>query len=163
MGGYLDKLHGSGRGARSGVNDWVVALTGIVAVNEDPEHQQRIKVIIPVIDENYVQDKWVRRMVLFCGAPGYGDFHPPEIGSEVLLFGRLGQKHNLFYTSVFNEDYEVPADFRSVAVRGFRTDGDYKSIVELDYQIRAGRLKIEVDSSVEIIAPAGIFLNGTKS
>jgi hypothetical protein len=79
-----------------------------------------------------------------------------------VLFGRLGQKHNLYYSSVFNENFIVPADFRSPTVRGFRTDGDYKSIVELDHQIRAGRLHIETDSSVRIIAPGGLFINDKK-
>jgi len=144
------------------VDKWVFALEAIVAINEDPEHQHRIKVIIPAIDEDMIHDKWVKRIVWWSGAPGYGDFHIPEKGSEVVLFGRLGQKHNLYYGSVFNEDFIVPSDFRRPTIRGFRTDGDYASIVELDHQIRAGRLRIEVESSTEIIAPAGLFINGRK-
>jgi hypothetical protein len=104
----------------------------------------------------------VKRIVWWSGAPGYGDFHPPEIDSEVILFGRLGQKHNLYYASVFNEDFIVPSDFREPTVRGFRTDGDYKSIVELDHQIRAGRLLIETDATARIIAPGGLYINGKR-
>ncbi len=141
----------------------VCALEAIVAVNDDPEHQHRVKVIIPTIDEEHVHDVWVRRLCLFTGAQGYGDFHPPERGNEVVLFGRLGQKHNLFYLSVFNEDFVVPADFRSPTVRGIRTDGDYKQIVELDYYLRAGRARFETDASMEFIAPAGVFFNGRKA
>ncbi len=150
------------------VDKWVVALQAIVAINDDPEHQHRIKVIIPDIDEEKVHDKWVRRLVWWTGAPGYGDFHYPEIGSEVVLFGRLAQKHNLYYLSVFNEDFIVPSDFHPAsgsggpAVRGFRTDGDYKSIVELDYQIRAGRLTIETDATARLIAPGGFYINGKR-
>src|SRR5436853_395225 len=117
---------------------WVSALEAIVAVNDDPEFQHRIKVIIPTLDENNIFNKWIKRIVWWAGAEGYGDFHIPSVGSEVILFGRFGEKHHLYYASVFNENYVVPADFRSPTVRGFRTDGDYKSIVELDHQIRAG-------------------------
>ncbi|HXG23680.1 MAG TPA: phage baseplate assembly protein V [Chthonomonadales bacterium] len=141
---------------------WMIAQEAIVAVNEDPENQHRIKVVIPAIDENKICNKWVKRLVWWAGAPGYGDFHIPEIGSEVVLFGRLGQKHNLYYISVFNEDFIVPSDFRKPDTRGFRTDGDYKAIVELDYQIRAGRLLIETDASARIIAPGGLYINGKR-
>lgn len=141
---------------------WVCALEAIVAINEDPEHQHRIKVIIPSIDENEICGKWINRMVWFTGAEGYGDFHIPGINSEVLLFGRLSQKHNLYYISRFNEDFIVPPDFRRSTVRGFRTDGDYKQIVDLDMQIRAGRLEIETDASATIIAPGGLYINGKR-
>jgi hypothetical protein len=160
-----DTLFGlMGRKEHTGVlrEQWAVALEAIVAVNEDPEHQHRIKVIIPTFDEDRIVDKWIKRIVWWAGAPGYGDFHIPEIGSEVVLFGRLGEKHNLYYASVFNEDFVVPTDFRKPTVRGYRTDGDYKHITELDHQLRTGRLRIESDSSVEIIAPAGLFINGRR-
>lgn len=162
MGDHLFGL--MGRKENTGVirEQAITALEAIVAVNDDPEHQHRIKVIIPAFDEDRVVDKWVKRLVWWAGAPGYGDFHYPEIGSEVVLFGRMGEKHNLYYASVFNEDFIVPSDFRSPTVRGYRCDGDYKSIVELDHQIRAGRLRIEVDSSTELIAPAGFFINGKR-
>ncbi|GEM_PF-3402429 len=143
-------------------NDWAVALEAIVAINEDPEHQHRIKVIIPSIDEDEIHDDWINRMVWFTGAEGYGDFHIPGIGSEVLLFGRTAEKHHLYYISRFNEDFRVPPDFDRPTVRGFRHDGDYKQIVELDFQIRAGRLEIEADASITLIAPGGIFLNGRR-
>lgn len=144
-------------------DDWVVGLNAIVAVNEDPEHQHRIKVVIPSVDEDRVHDKWCDRLVIWSGAPGYGDFHIPEKGSEVVLIGRLGGKHNLMYISRFNEDFPVPKDFwLPPHTRGFRTDGDYKTIVTLDHQMYAGRYRIESDSSVQIIAPAGFFVNGRK-
>jgi len=141
----------------------VCALEALVAENDDPEFQCRIKVIIPSIDEDHVHDVWVRRITLFSGPEGYGDFHPPGKGSEVVLFGRMGQRYNLFYAPVYNETHVAPADFRSTTVRGIRTDGDYKQIVELDYQLRAGRARIETDASVEIIAAGGIYLNGRRA
>jgi len=143
--------------------NWMVAVPGIVAINEDPEHRHRIKVIIPVIDENEIHDKWIDRFVWWAGQPGYGDFHIPELGSEVMLIGDRAQKHNIYYISRFNEDYPVPKDFWGPPdTRGFRTDGDYKSIVELDHFQFAGRFHIEAHSSVNIIAPGGLFINGKK-
>jgi Phage-related baseplate assembly protein. len=158
----LFELMGNKEWTGQNPDKWMFALEAIVAKNLDPEHQHRIKVVIPSIDENIIHDKWIKRAVWWAGAPGYGDFHIPEIGSEVILFGRLGQKHNLYFMSVYNEDHIVPADFRRPTIRGFRTDGDYASIVELDHQIRAGRLFIETDATVRIIAPAGLFINGKR-
>jgi Type VI secretion system/phage-baseplate injector OB domain len=144
-------------------DDWMIGVNAIVAKNDDPEHRHRVKVVIPSIDENEIHDKWCDRLVWWAGSPGYGDFHIPEIGSEVVLFGRLSEKYVLFFISRFNEDYPVPKDFwRPPDTRGFRTDGDYKSIVELDHQLRAGRFLIESDSSVRIIAPAGLWVGGRR-
>jgi len=145
----------SGRGGIEG-------LEGIVAVNEDPEHQHRIKVIIPLLDDSAIFDKWIRPIGVFVLGPGYGSFFVPPLGSEVTLFARLGGKHNLFYASAFNEDFVVPADFRSAAVAGIRAPGELKFISELDMQLRAGRTHIEADSTVRIIAPAGVYINGRK-
>lgn len=143
--------------------DWCVGVNAIVAVNEDPENQHRIKVVIPVIDENQIHDKWVDRLTVFSSNPGYGDFHYAEKGSEVILFGRLSGKETLYYISRYNEDFVVPKDFwLPPHTRGFRTDGDYKSIVTLDHYLYAGRLRVETDASVQIIAPAGFFVNGRK-
>jgi Type VI secretion system/phage-baseplate injector OB domain len=143
--------------------DWMIGMNAIVAKNDDPEHRHRIKVIIPSIDEHKIHDKWINRMVWWTGQPGYGDFHIPEINSEVLLFGRNSEKYHIFYVSRFNEEHLVPRDFwRPPDTRGFRTDGDYKAIVSLDYQIRSGRLLIETDATARIIAPGGFFINNKR-
>src|SRR6266704_2961405 len=102
---------------------WVEGIEAIVAVNEDPEFQHRIKVVIPILDEDKVYDKWVRSMNAWVLGAGYGSFFVPPIGSEVTLFSRLGGKHNLFYTQAYNEDFIVPADFRNAAVAGIRSPG----------------------------------------
>ncbi len=141
-------------------DDWVTGVEAIVAVNEDPENQHRIKVTIPLMDEERVYDKWVRQIGVHVLGPGYGSFFVPPIGSEVVLFGRLGQKHNLYYMCVYNEDYIVGPDFRSTAVCGIRTPGDLKLISDLDTQLRMGRGVIEADSTIRITAPAGVFING---
>lgn len=142
---------------------WLVAVPALVADNNDPERRHRVKVRIPSIDEEQVFDEWCDQMGVYVGGNGFGSFFLPPIGSEVRVFGMLGQKYNLAYLCVYNEDYIVPPDFQSEAVCGFRTPGDYKQITELDYQLRAGRARIETDASVEIIAPGGIFLNGKRT
>lgn len=157
---------------------WFSAVPGIVAINIDPEHQHRIKVIIPAVDENMIFDKWIDRMVIWTGPQGYGDYHPPSRGSEVLLFGRMGQKHNLFYISRYNEDYLQPEELRGDEVRGFKTDGDYLSIADRDYEVRArniilkaddslrietgGSVHIEAGGEVRINAAGGVYANGVR-
>lgn len=141
-------------------DDRLICVEAIVAVNEDPEKRHRIKVVIPMMDENIIRDEWARQIGCYVGGPGFGSFFVPPIGSEVVLFGRLGQKHNLFYMSVYNEDFIVPPDFDSTAVAGIRAPGDLKFISEGDLQLRAGGMQLEVDGAMNIIAPAGFFVNG---
>ena len=154
--------HETRMSARQAVADdggWLMGVTGRVAENEDPERQHRVKVLIPSIDEDVVYDEWARQMV-FCLGNGYGSFFIPPVGSEVVLFGQLGQKFNLFYASVYNEEMQIAADFEDSTVSGFRVPGDLKMIADLDAQLRAGRLAIEVDSQINIVAPGGMFING---
>lgn len=140
---------------------WLIAETGIVADNEDPDRQHRVKVIIPSIDEDNVFDDWARQMV-FCLGNGYGSVFVPPVGSEVLLFGQLGQKFNLFYAGLYNEEMQIAADFEDSTVSGFRVPGDMKLIADLDMQLRAGRMSLESDGQMNIIAPGGLFINGKK-
>jgi len=92
---------------------------------------------------------------------GYGMFMMPPIGSEVTLWSRFGDKHNLFYTPAYNEDYIVPADFRDPAVAGIRAPGDLKFICDGDMQLRSGGLRMQADfGAIQITAPGGVFING---
>lgn len=145
------------------INDRLICVEAIVETTEDPEHQHRIKVVIPTMDEHRVRDEWVRPFVPYVGGPGFGSFFVPARGSEVMLFGRLGQKHNLFYLSVYNEDFPVPADFQQQhpeTVAGFRVPGDFKLIVDGDLQLRCGGLQIQTEGAINIVAPGGFFVNG---
>jgi len=153
------------RVANADNDDRLICVEAIVSVTDDPEHQHRIKVVIPMMDEDRVRDEWVRPMVPYVGGPGFGSFFVPAKGSEVVLFGRLGQKHSLFYMSVYNETHPVPADFQlqdPETVAGFRVPVDFKLIVAGDFQINCGALQIEATGAINIIAPAGFFVNGNK-
>lgn len=168
-------------GGKTGTDDlraqWMIAVEAIVAENVDPEHQDRIKVIIPSVDQDRVYDKWVRPMVRFASPEGYADSHRPKIGAEVLLFGREGEKHNVYYVAVTNEIYLVPEELRGPGVRGLKQDFDYRLIADGDILISAGqelRLKgetvvIEAEGvvtinaeRVDIVAPGGLRVNGVQ-
>src|ERR1700683_3082339 len=77
--------------------DWMICVNAIVANNNDPELQHRIQVTIPDIDETLICTKWCRPLVWFTGPPGFGSYHLPAEGSEVVLFGMKGEDHHLYY------------------------------------------------------------------
>jgi hypothetical protein len=138
--------------------NWFNCVPAIVAVNDDPERQHRIKVVIPCIDENVVHDDWVTQMGGFAGAGGYGNFDIPTIGQEVRLFSEFGEGENLCYLCVYNEINVVPPDFPDETVRGVRSDCDYKIISDGDIYIRGGSITLEAGfGAIKIISPAGIF------
>jgi len=168
MGGNILSELGGGQGA-AGRDRWLIGVEGIVAINEDPENQHRIKVVIPSIDSDHIFDKWVRQIGAYVGGPGFGSFFMPANGSEVVLFGRLGQKHNLYYQSVYNEDFPVAMDFRNDdggsgggAISGIRAPGDLKIITEYDMQLRMGRAHLESDATIRMIAPGGVFIGDRR-
>ena len=90
----------------------MIGVEGFVADVSDPEGMHRIRVIIPSIDEEAIHDEWIPALAPWVGAPGYGPVNLPEMGTEVLLFGRLGEKHSLFYLSRYNEDSPHPRRVR---------------------------------------------------
>ena len=103
---------------------WLIAETGIVAENVDPDLQHRVKVIIPSIDEDLVFDEWAKQLVLSCLGDGFGAVWVPPVGSEVVLFGQLGQKYNLFYMSVYNEEMRVPEGYDNEMSVGAHVPGN---------------------------------------
>lgn len=115
-------------------------VPAIVADNEDPENQHRIKVIIPIIDEERVQEDWVRQKGGLAGSNGYGFFFVPAKGSLVVLSGEFGQGENLYYECVYSENSLVPGDFPDESVSGIRVPGDLKLICDGDLVIEGGRI-----------------------
>lgn len=140
--------------------NWFQGIYAIVAVNEDPEHMHRIKVIIPLIDENEVHDEWVRQMGSFAGSGGYGNFDIPKLGSPVILFSALGAGKELFYLCVYNEDNLVSGDFEDDTTRGVRSDGDYKIICRGDLILEGGRILMKsAFGTIQISAAAGLIID----
>lgn len=135
---------------------------GVVAKVDDPENRCRVQCVIKIIDEDAIYPIWARRLQLHVGAPGYGDYFVPEVGSEVMLQGRFGDTNSLFYAPLFNEKYLAPKDFPDPTIAGIRFQGDLKFIADLDMQLRSGRLSIQTDSQINVIAPGGFFVNGRK-
>ncbi|MET0623103.1 MAG: phage baseplate assembly protein V [Pyrinomonadaceae bacterium] len=132
----------------------MVAVEGIVAEVSDPEGMHRIRVVIPSMDESIVHDEWVCALVPWVGSAGFGPVNLPEVGSEVLLFGRLGQKHSLFYLCRFNEDFIVPGEFIGDEARGLKTDGRYKLLAELLLEvISQTQVLVKGGSLAEVDAP----------
>lgn len=130
---------------------WLMGVPAIVADNKDPEQQHRIRVVIPSIDEDLIFDEWARQMV-FCLGNGYGSAFIPPQGSEVVLFGQLGQKFNLFYASLYNEDMLVPDGFNDEMTVGIHAPGNLKFIAEQLAKTEA--------QNIEIIAQAVAKLQG---
>lgn len=143
------------RGAKKAVAEnggWLIGVPAIVADNQDPERQHRVRVIIPSIDEDLTFDEWARQMV-FCLGDGFGSaFIPPE-GAEVVLFGQLGQKFNLFYAALYNEEMAMPVGFDDEMTVGGRAPGDLKVIVELLAKIQAQNIEAIAAQVATILAP----------
>lgn len=137
----------------------MIAVEGIVAQNDDPKHMHRVRVVIPSIDDELVYDEWVTAMIPFCGEQGYGPVHLPAIGSEVLLFGRLGDVHTLFYLSRFNEDFGIPGEFYDGS-RGLKTETAYKLLADLFIQIVSQTIiTLQAAERADVDSP-DIFLRG---
>jgi hypothetical protein len=128
---------------------WATGLTGIVAENNDPENQHRVKVIIPSIDENETYNEWVRQMV-FCMGDGFGSVFIPPVGSEVVLFGTLGEKYNLFYASLYNEEMQI-SSFLNKDNAGIHAPKNLYLIAELTAKILARNIEIKAEQLVHII------------
>ena len=142
-------------------DDWMIAVEAFVTNTNDPEGMHRIKVVIPSMDEDYIHDEWVTALVPWVGKSGYGPVGLPTLGSEVLLFGRLGQKHSLFYLCRFNEDFLIPAGFVDYNARGLKTDGQYKLLADLMISIISQtKALVQGASAVDIEAPDVRLMSG---
>lgn len=160
MGRAINRMVRDGARQSQMPNGWMVCVNGLVADVDDPEGLHRIRVIIPSIEEDLVHDEWVTALMPWVGPTGYGPFNLPVLGSEVLLFGRLGQKHMLFYLSSFNEDYEPPAEFAG-NVRGLKTDGAYKLLADLLIEIISQQMvKVRATNQVDVQAALVRLLGG---
>jgi hypothetical protein len=128
---------------------WLMAESAIVADNNDPENQHRVRLIIPSIDEDLIFDEWARQLV-FCLGNGFGSAFIPPKGSEVIVFGQLGQKYNLFYASVYNEEMMMPEDFENEMSVGIHAPGNLTLIAEEVAKILAQNVELAAEESAKI-------------
>lgn len=142
--------------------DPMLPIEAVVAVNEDPEGMHRIKVIIPAIDEAVIHDEWVTALVPWVGAPSFGMVGVPALDSEVLLFGRLGEPHTLFYVPRFNEDFQVPAEFADGS-RGCKYDTALRLLGAALVQIISGRQLYLGEGSLADVDAPDVKLNVGKA
>ena len=102
-----------------GAGDFFCA-EGIVARNDDPENRCRVQLKIPIFDEDEIHEVWARRVQIYVGENGFGDYFIPELDTEVLVWGRMGDTNSLFYATLWNEDRKPSADFPNKSVAGLR-------------------------------------------
>lgn len=155
----------AGRAAVTENGTWLMGVPAIVAENADPERQHRVKLIIPSIDDAMVYDEWARQMV-FCLGSGFGSSFIPPKGSEVVAFGQLGQKHNLFYASLYNEEMTVPPDMDSEMSVGFRAPAALSAIATTLLKLLGQNILAEAEqvatfkgNDADVIAAATARLN----
>jgi phage baseplate assembly protein gpV len=130
---------------------WLMGVTGIVAENNDPERQHRVKVIIPSIDEDLIYDEWARQFV-FCLGDGFGSAFIPPKGAEVVLFGEMGEKFNLFYISLYNEEMLLPEGFDSENAVGIKAPGNMSFIAAQLLKLQAQNIEAIAEQLVKILA-----------
>lgn len=128
---------------------WLMGVPAIVAENDDPERQHRVKVVIPSIDEVQVYDEWARQLV-FCLGDGFGTVFIPPIGSEVVLFGQLGEKYNLFYASLYNEEMAISSQLGKTKP-GIHSPADLVLIAEMTAKILAENIEINAEQLVKVL------------
>ncbi len=128
---------------------WLMGESAIVADNDDPERQHRVRVIIPSIDEDMIYDQWARQMV-FCLGDGYGSAFIPPKNSEVALFGQLGQKYNLFYASLYNEEMLMPSGFADENNVGIKAPENLTFIAEKVAKILAENFEAIAEQSAKM-------------
>ena len=130
---------------------WMMGVPAIVADNADPENQHRVRVVIPTIDEDLIFDEWARQMV-FCLVDGYGSAFIPPKGSEVVLFGQLGQKYILLYALLYNEEMSVPEGFNDEMTVGVHAPGNLHLIAEELVKIQAQNFDAIIEQTAKILA-----------
>jgi len=96
--------------------------SGIVTDNKDPDGNGRVKVKIPVVDDQKEFD-WMR-IVTFMGGKERGSLFLPEVGDEVLVAFMMGDiSAPIVIGSLWNKDERPPAgnneknDIRKIKTR----------------------------------------------
>lgn len=151
MKGLYSEANKAGKNAIAEDSNWLTGVTGIVADNRDDERQHRVKVIIPSIDEDLIYDEWARQMV-FCLGDGFGSAFIPPVGSEVVLFGQLGGKFNLFYAALYNEEMMMPTGYDDETTVGVHAPKDLKFTAEELLKLQAKNIEVIAAQVAKILA-----------
>lgn len=123
--------------------------SAIVADNQDPENQHRVRLVIPSIDEDMIYDQWARALV-FCLGDGYGSAFVPPQGAEVAVFGQLGQKYNLFYAPIYNEEMRMPSGFADEKNVGVKAPENLTLVAEKVAKILAENFEATAAQSAKL-------------
>ena len=95
-----------------------------------------VKAVIPAIDPHGPHDSWVVQLTPWMGKPGYGPVYAPAVGSEIVIFGKYGERHSLFYVSRANEASRHTGDFADGA-RGEKHETAYRLLSDLFIEMTA--------------------------
>ena len=135
-------------------------LTGLVVRNDDPDHQGRVQVIIPAIDESEVCPLWIRPLTGAASAAGHGFASIPGVGVEVALTARGRGKHELFYSTLYNEEAPHPEDIQDETCAVMRFPADLKIICDGDLMLQGGRILAKAEwGTVQIKGASGVILD----
>lgn len=129
-------------------------VEGIVARNDDPENRCRIQCAVPMIDDDEIHEIWARRVQLYVGDSGFGDYFIPEVGAEIIIWGKLGDTNSLFYAPLYNETHHAPPEFPDKSAAGVR--------VPLDLKLSAGQLAKLKGNNATVEALLTALLKGTQ-
>lgn len=122
---------------RANNSAWFIAIEGIVVEAAINDGIPQIKAKVDIIHDEFVHDEWITAMMAWVGTDGYGPVNLPAVGTEVLIFGRLGQKHTLFYLSRYNEEFRAPEGFEDAF--GFQETRKYRALTDEDIEIASGK------------------------
>lgn len=134
-----------------GAGDFFCA-EALVARNDDPENRCRVQLTIPIFDENEIHEIWARRVNLFVGENGFGDYFIPEIGAEVVVLGRMGDTNNLFYATLWNEERKPSGEFPDKSVAGVQVPNDLKLIAGKKVWVKAENIEAIAQQVAKILA-----------
>ncbi len=127
-------------------------VEAVVARNDDPENRCRVQCVIPIIDEIEIHEIWARRLQIYVGENGFGDYFVPEVGAEIMVLGRLGDTNHLFYAPLWNEERKPSPDFPDQSVAGWRVPHNLKVIAEELARMQAHNIEAIAAQVAKILA-----------
>lgn len=149
---FFQSSHQSGNDQIPGV------MVGVVTDNKDPEQLGRVKIKLP-LRENETQTDWVRVATMMSGKD-YGSYFVPEIGDEVLVSFHMGEVREPFVIGMLwskkvpppSEAYHEKNDVRMIKSRsGHVVTFDDSSEGKITIKTKKGNMIEISDQADEII------------